>query len=277
MTPAFFWSNYQYFSGRNSYISRSLDQANLSDLVKSFASVEGPLAQAVVKGEKPALVVGVIVEDEKSISQVNLKPFADPPQAGSLSWIERNVHTSPSSLVIPNTFNVPSAAGKSLIERIASNSLSSSNVTIVSDDDSVEGAISYKSMSFKDALATQLTALNSDRTSLVLLKASNARHAGEMLEVVKASLSPSIKVVYFVTANADVSSEPLLLQSGHRLLLQATNSTVQPPVYMTPEILFGLLLSFFLIFMLLIGFCCLMSVQGSSYYAPSYPQKGKEY
>ena len=57
MTPAFFWSNYQYaniilllnfnkwwfiryFSGRNSYISRSLDQANLSDLVKSFASVE---------------------------------------------------------------------------------------------------------------------------------------------------------------------------------------------------------------------------------------------
>lgn len=276
LTPAFFWSNYRYFTTQNSYISHGVDQADVSDLLKGFSSAEGT---SVVIGRKAELIVGAIVDNGVSISSSNLNSFAEPPEAGDLGWIQRKIYTALTSLVIPNTFNAKSAVGKSLIAQIASSSINNASVTIVSDEDSVEGAKSFAARDFKEALVATLANLSSDHTSMLLLKATDAGHARDILKGVEDIVPPATKIMYFVTSNADVSSEPLLLNSGNRLLLQSATSgaAVQPPVYMTPPILLGLLLSFFLLLMLLIGFCCLLSVQSTTYYAPAYPRKGKEY
>lgn len=282
-SPAFFWSNFHFFKGANTYITQSVDQSSILDFLQGFSSAKAShIFNVIEAGEKPGFVVSILVEDRDSLSLSNIKASSEVRDAGVLAWVENRVHSSESSLVIPSAYNSAETSLEALVSGVAFKSLAIGPVTVVSAKQvSLPGVSSLAGSELQAALKSVAATAQSGAVPVLIVVAADAQDASRIAASAEAVLFPVARGVFLLTTVAEASAAPpaAALASG-RSLLQANGTSAgsaRPQVFMTPNVLNALIVGGFVFFVLLFAFGCLMQIHGSNKFVKEYPQRGKEY
>jgi len=277
--PVFFWSGQRSFSLDHGETGESLESQDLANALKQIVNpserLPSKLDQHISLEGAPEVVVAFVASqwDSRQLEKLPLKDL---------------LSHSTSSLVAPYLYSegrVSDALGGALAtapSRVIAAQLSGNRKTrgTLSGCDALMASLHENEQIFSDGL-TQLvlTTFNKyDGPTGACIRRVNEYIKSQTDRYVGLVSADDAKPIYTEFAEEESTASP----GGRRLLqLKASNtsSTYTGPQYVTPSILFGVLLSFFLIFVLWMGVSCLMSVEGPVRFAYQHPTHSltKEY
>jgi hypothetical protein len=277
--PVFLWSGERSFSLDHGETGDALETKDLSNalkqLVRPSEQLSTKLDQHISLQAPPEVVVAFVA------SQWDARQFQQLP-------LQDLLQRSASSLVAPYLYS----EGK--VSDVLVNALSSPRYRVIAAQLSGDRK-KQNNLSGCDALMASLhenERIFSDGVTQLVLTTFNQYDSttGDCMRRVSEFVrTHTDRYVGLVSADnskqimTEFQENEMATRPGRRLLQQkfaaTTNDTYTGPQYITSSILFGILLSFFLLFMLWMGISCLMSIEGPVRFAYQHPTHSltKEY
>jgi hypothetical protein len=135
-TPVFFWSNTNYFLGRNEQIVDIISLQSLKTGLMQPQSSEAALLKINGKAAAPELIV-VFIEPELKTEQTSFlaEAYQDQPSGGVFANLKKFVETSKSSVVAPYASSHSDSIGTQLALDILEHLSKESQIFVASDSD----------------------------------------------------------------------------------------------------------------------------------------------
>lgn len=285
--PALFWSAGDHLGAKNTH-NGALDGAHLVDYVRSVMATEPrPLAESnplpAAAAAAPEVMLGLVLDQLRTdeLSTMAGAHAAGSPEGGVFSALKAAVEGASSSLVAPHTTRAPGAP--SLVDALLS---------------SVSGARAVQPAELLSTLGAGAELLADGRPDLVLVQVPRAAAEGGMAGV-NALLEEATRLLHrgtsgnyvaFVTANGGGAPLPEVeiqlpqqheqhRRHGRALLADAPAVAAAADIgytnqlHMTPAIISGLMLAFFLSFVLLVATCCMMDIPSAGHMLQEPPEQ----
>jgi len=276
--PVFFWSGERAFAVDHAETGEALSTRDLSSALRQMIHPSehstSKLGQYISSDVAPELVVAFVASqwDPRESNQLNLEEVLGHSTSSLIApylYPDGRVSDTLISAMGPNSRSRVIAAHLSGNQKIQDN---------LSGCDALMAALHENERIFSDG-ETQLvlTTFNKNDAATGECIRRVTAHVGarttEFIALVSADDSRPV-LTEFEEAESTNPRAPVEAVAGGRRLLQAkaTNDTTYAgPQYITPSILFGILLSFFLLFMLWMDLSCLMTVEGPVRFAYQHP------
>lgn len=266
---AIMWSTSNVFPSRNGYVTQTFSPSSLVDRLRP----------ALDESEENMLAVVFVVEGELDLSQATqLKRYST--RNGAYNEIAPYIYAAADS----------DATMFSLLTAVPS--MESATVMELPE---VATAASNDKLPKSGAIIVQAGETTSEELDIVIgvvmtaLEKGRSRYVAVVVEEPE-GVAPSLESLFESAAGQALSHQ--VMTAGSRRLVDA-NITVNGTdpeegdewsiyykgtyLYITPDLVAGILLFLLFIFVVLCGLSCLDSVEGSDVYVKKYPAIGKEY
>jgi len=284
-SPMFMWSGSNYFKDQNVYVNEAVSSTSLGPLIGRLASKGAAVAEfeeyMTAEVGSPKVVLLALYD------QINTEQVTSLSHTGGLQSLQSAMDSSASSMVIPYTYLNSTDNGESLANSVRNEfgevqEVSSEQITsaewlkeLAGKEATTVLQVTMNDASTKDLLSQATAALNQATEGKYLVVLSSQKPA--VLEV--AERGPTSRRLLSTQGTMSPGPKTGLCANDYEHFDEESNTCFMY-VYMTPAIMWGILVGVFFFFLLWIALSCLGDVQTPDVWMSKDdpgPAKGKEF